>query len=194
MKLTDIQTFVAGNPPPHYGGRYFVFVKLTTDGNVHGVGEAYCLPFHPDLVARMLEDVFADQPTDVGASITTVAGKFSRATILRFRILDGVASDLTVTRRIGEILACRDLLEPWQLKFDIAGRSIEVPNLFIVRQGAFETGMLSPVLEELGAPAAIVLGLHRISLFRAGALLAAARMLLEPPPLGSADGQAHRAA
>ena len=59
MKLTDIQTFVAGNPPPHYGGRYFVFVKLTTDGNVHGVGEAYCLPFHPDLVARMLEDVFA---------------------------------------------------------------------------------------------------------------------------------------
>ncbi len=58
MKLKDIKTFVVGNPPPHYGGRYFVFVKLTTDGNVHGVGEAYCVPFHPDLVARMLEDVF----------------------------------------------------------------------------------------------------------------------------------------
>jgi len=59
MKLKDIRTFVVGNPPPHYGGRYFVFVKLTTDGNVHGVGEAYCVPFHPDIVARMLEDVFA---------------------------------------------------------------------------------------------------------------------------------------
>ena len=58
MKLTDIKTFVVGNPPPHYGGRYFVFVKLTTDGNVSGVGEAYCVPFHPHLVARMLEDVF----------------------------------------------------------------------------------------------------------------------------------------
>jgi len=58
MKLQDIETFVVGNPPPHNGGRYFVFVKLTTDGNVHGVGEAYCVPFHPDLVARMLEDVF----------------------------------------------------------------------------------------------------------------------------------------
>ena len=58
MKLTDIKTFVVGNPPPGYGGRYFVFVKLTTDGNVHGVGEAYCVPFHPDLVARMLVDVF----------------------------------------------------------------------------------------------------------------------------------------
>ena len=59
MKLTDISTFVVGNPPPHNGGRYFVFVKLTTDGNVSGVGEAYCVPFEPHLVARMLEDVFA---------------------------------------------------------------------------------------------------------------------------------------
>ena len=58
MKLKDIQTFVVGNPPPHYGGRYFVFVKLTTDGNVSGVGEAYCVPFAPHLVASMLQDVF----------------------------------------------------------------------------------------------------------------------------------------
>ena len=58
MKLKDIKTFVVGNPPPHNGGRYFVFVKLTTDANVHGIGEAYCVPFHPSIVARMLEDVF----------------------------------------------------------------------------------------------------------------------------------------
>jgi galactonate dehydratase len=58
MKLRDIATFVVGNPPPHNGGRYFVFVKLTTDGNVSGIGEAYSVPFHPDIVAQMLEDVF----------------------------------------------------------------------------------------------------------------------------------------
>ncbi len=58
MTLKDIKTFVVGNPPPHYGGRYFVFVKLTTSGNVNGIGEAYCLPFHPDIVVKMLEDVF----------------------------------------------------------------------------------------------------------------------------------------
>jgi galactonate dehydratase len=58
MKLVDIKTFVVGNPPPHFGGRYFVFVKLTTDGNVSGVGEAYCVPFAPQLVAQMIEDVF----------------------------------------------------------------------------------------------------------------------------------------
>jgi galactonate dehydratase len=58
VKLTDIQTFVVGNPPPHFGGRYFIFVKLTTDGNVSGIGEAYCVPFEPHLVAKMIEDVF----------------------------------------------------------------------------------------------------------------------------------------
>jgi galactonate dehydratase len=58
MKLTTIETFVVGNPPPHYGGRYFVFVKLTTDAHVEGIGEAYCVPFEPHLVAKMLEDVF----------------------------------------------------------------------------------------------------------------------------------------
>ncbi len=59
MKLIDIQTFVVGNPPPHFGGRYFVFVKLTTACGISGVGEAYCIPFEPHLVARMIEDVFA---------------------------------------------------------------------------------------------------------------------------------------
>jgi galactonate dehydratase len=59
MKLTDIQTFVVGNPPPHFGGRYFVFVKLTTDSGVSGIGEAYCVPFEPHLVGKMIEDVFA---------------------------------------------------------------------------------------------------------------------------------------
>jgi len=59
MKLTDVKTFVVGNPPPGYGGRYFVFVKLTTDGNVHGIGEAYSVPWDPHLVARLIEDTFA---------------------------------------------------------------------------------------------------------------------------------------
>jgi galactonate dehydratase len=57
MKIADVKTFVVGNPPPRFGGRYFVFLKLVTNGGVEGVGEVYGIPFHPDVVARMIEDV-----------------------------------------------------------------------------------------------------------------------------------------
>ncbi len=61
MKITDAKTYVVGNPPPHFGGRYFIFVKLTTDSGVEGIGEVYSVPFHPHVVAKMIEDVCARQ-------------------------------------------------------------------------------------------------------------------------------------
>ena len=57
MRITGAKTFVVGNPPPHFGGLYFVFVKLVTDSGVEGIGEVYSVPFHPDVVVRMIEDV-----------------------------------------------------------------------------------------------------------------------------------------
>ena len=57
MKISAFEVFVVGNPPPHFGGRYWVFVKLTTDGGVEGIGEVYCLPFHPRAVEAMIADV-----------------------------------------------------------------------------------------------------------------------------------------
>ncbi len=59
MKIADAKTFVVGNPPPHFGGRYFVFLKLVTDDGIEGVGEVYSVPFHPRVVAQMIEDVCA---------------------------------------------------------------------------------------------------------------------------------------
>jgi galactonate dehydratase len=59
MKLVDIRTFVVGNPPPRFGGRYFIFLKLTTDSGITGVGEVYTATFSPHLVAKMIEDVAA---------------------------------------------------------------------------------------------------------------------------------------
>jgi len=58
MKLKKIKTFVVGNPPPHFGGRYWVFIKLITDKDIIGYGEIYSVPFHPNVVAKMIEDVF----------------------------------------------------------------------------------------------------------------------------------------
>ena len=59
MKLTDCEVFVVGNPPPRRGGRYFIFVKLTTDDGIDGIGEVYATSFGPQTVAAMVSDVFA---------------------------------------------------------------------------------------------------------------------------------------
>jgi galactonate dehydratase len=59
MKLTDCEVFVVGNPPPRKGGRYFIFVKLTTSDGITGIGEVYAATFGPHLVADMVRDVFA---------------------------------------------------------------------------------------------------------------------------------------
>jgi 2-dehydro-3-deoxyphosphogalactonate aldolase len=57
MKIVRLKTFVVGNPPPHRGGRNWVFLKLYTDDGIEGVGEAYAVPFDPRTVVRLLEDV-----------------------------------------------------------------------------------------------------------------------------------------
>ncbi len=59
MKLQTIETFVVGNPPPRFGGNYFIFVKLVTACGVVGYGEIYNATFGPHLCAKMAEDVFA---------------------------------------------------------------------------------------------------------------------------------------
>ena len=58
MLVKDLQTFIVGNPPPHKGGRYFIFVKLTTDNGITGIGEVYNATFAPSVVNYMIEDVF----------------------------------------------------------------------------------------------------------------------------------------
>jgi 2-dehydro-3-deoxyphosphogalactonate aldolase len=58
VKIAGLKTFVVGNPPPHHGGRYFLFLKLVTDDGIEGVGEVYAATFAPPVVVSMIEDVF----------------------------------------------------------------------------------------------------------------------------------------
>jgi galactonate dehydratase len=59
MKLDSVKVFVVGNPPPSFGGLYFVFLKLKTACGIEGVGEVYAATFGPKIIAAMIEDVFA---------------------------------------------------------------------------------------------------------------------------------------
>ena len=58
MKIKDLKTFVVANPTPHFGGRYFIFLKLITESGIEGVGEVYCSTFGPHVIVKMIEDVF----------------------------------------------------------------------------------------------------------------------------------------
>src|SRR5579871_4000953 len=58
MKITGLKTFIVGNPPPTFGGRYFIFLKLVTADGVEGLGEVYAASFSPQVIVRMIEDVF----------------------------------------------------------------------------------------------------------------------------------------
>ncbi|MEO0544465.1 MAG: mandelate racemase/muconate lactonizing enzyme family protein [Pseudomonadota bacterium] len=57
MKIAAVETIVTGTPPGTPGGRYFIFVKLTSDDGIVGWGEAYNATFGPHTTAKMIEDV-----------------------------------------------------------------------------------------------------------------------------------------
>ncbi|MEM9748552.1 MAG: mandelate racemase/muconate lactonizing enzyme family protein [Actinomycetota bacterium] len=57
MEIADVTTFVIANPPPRFGGRYFIVVKITTDAGVVGYGEIYVATFGPHTMAAMVDDV-----------------------------------------------------------------------------------------------------------------------------------------
>jgi galactonate dehydratase len=59
MKLDSVKVFLVSNPPPSFGGRYFVFLKLRTVCGIEGVGEVYAATFGPKVLAKMIEDLFA---------------------------------------------------------------------------------------------------------------------------------------
>ena len=59
MKLTDLDIIVTAPPPPGWGGRYWILVKVTTDTGITGWGECYASAAGPDAMTAVIRDVFA---------------------------------------------------------------------------------------------------------------------------------------
>ena len=97
MKIVSAKTFVVGTPAPHDGGAFWVFVKLTTDSGVEGIGEVYAVPFHPAVVEKMIEDVvdryvIGTSPFDIEALWRRAysAGFTQRPDVSMMAILSGI--------------------------------------------------------------------------------------------------------
>ena len=58
MKLQDLDIIVTAPPAPGWGGRYWIFVKVTTDTGIVGWGEVYAASIGPDAMRAVITDVF----------------------------------------------------------------------------------------------------------------------------------------
>ncbi|SLN49482.1 D-galactonate dehydratase [Pseudoruegeria aquimaris] len=59
MKLQDLEIFTVAPPAPGWGGRYWLFVKLTTACGITGYGECYAASVGPKAMEAVISDVFA---------------------------------------------------------------------------------------------------------------------------------------
>lgn len=58
MYLQDLEIIVTAPPAPGWGGRYWIFVKVTTDTGLTGWGECYASSIGPDAMGSVITDVF----------------------------------------------------------------------------------------------------------------------------------------
>ncbi len=58
MKLQELEIFITAPPAPGWGGRYWIFTKLTTDNGLVGYGEVYASSVSPQVMVHVIQDVF----------------------------------------------------------------------------------------------------------------------------------------
>jgi galactonate dehydratase len=59
MELKDLEIFAVAPPPPGWGGRYWILVRVTTACGISGLGEVYASAVGPTAMRGVIEDVFA---------------------------------------------------------------------------------------------------------------------------------------
>lgn len=105
MKLRDLDVLVVGTPPPGWGGRYWIFVKLTSDDGIVGYGEVYAASVGPKAMRAVIEDVFERHMQ--GESPENIELMFRRAYSSGFT----QRPDLTVMGAFSGLeIACWDIL------------------------------------------------------------------------------------
>ena len=79
MKLQDLEIFVVAPPPPGWGGRYWIFVKLTADNGITGFGEVYATSVGPEAMKAMRPPGFRTSKERIATSPPTVSNTASQS-------------------------------------------------------------------------------------------------------------------
>ena len=58
MRLQDLDIIVTAPPAPGWGGRYWIFVKVTSDTGIVGWGECYASSVSPEAMTHVIRDLF----------------------------------------------------------------------------------------------------------------------------------------
>lgn len=122
-----------------------------------------------------MDDVIADEPTDVGATLLTERGLPSKGLEERILFIHRFCSAHTVTVRMGEHLAEQGLFQPWDLSFPDETGLGPFPEFFVVQPQAYETDGFVSFARAFGAAGLRLLSAHAISLYRAAVLYQRAR-------------------
>jgi len=105
MRLRDLEIFVVAPPAPGWGGRYWIFTKLTTDSGIVGYGECYASSVGPEAMKAVIQDVFERHM--LGENPENIEMMFRRAYSSGFT----QRPDLTVMGAFSGLeIACWDIL------------------------------------------------------------------------------------
>ena len=122
MKITGIQTYVVETPPPHMGGRRWIFVKLTTNDGIEGIGEC---TYHERLTPATVSII-----KDIGERFVVGTDPFNIER-LWWQIYQGQAS-----RHSGPIFT--PVLSAFEIAcWDIVGKAVNQP-IYNVLGGKFQ--------------------------------------------------------
>jgi hypothetical protein len=122
----------------------------------------------------LIDNVIADEPTDIGSPILTTQGGLTRGAETRLRAAAFFRTDLPQTERITDALVEVDCLVPWVVDPKALPSGARVPDMLVVGPVEKVSDRLYQVLRRLGSIGGIFLGAHRISLFRIAGLVRAA--------------------
>jgi hypothetical protein len=177
------------------GGANFVALRtLLPGGRGHPVGspgiagslplmlKAYPIGPRRDSSPHIIfiDDVVADQPTDIGAPILGRSGAPNTGAKQRIEAMTQFQAALPATLEMTRALEELDLLVPWNLDFPDDPHLGSFPGYLTVKPDAQESSAFVPFVRRFGLEGLRLISAHSLSLFRAGILYRRAKQDYRP--------------